>query len=510
MKFYIKFELIGALTSKQYSFISRPWELINNISLDFFEPFNNFIKMEVRFNKILRILPINSNFWITDKIRYFFDALYINKNIKPFFNNNVGWFYISNKINNYFVQNNSKVLINKLNLFLDIKFFFNFKKISQLFNVSYTFFKKENLFFNFDFYLSNFDKNINIDTYIKSLKINSEIFLYFCNIRYESPNLNLLIKKSSINFNLKINYIGFFPSYINYKFNFFGFGFKNFYNIFNGRFNNFNNFIKNTYLFIFGNSFFNMNLNIKNNFFSFFIFIKKYFKNFNFYILSQNIFEFNILNFFNPFNKEYFKKNFKIFNNFFFNYFIININNKLSYKVKNNFDFIKDFYITLFPKIVNFYSFNTITKYSNCFYLPILTVFEYDILFENFFGIKQKIMHSIKPNNNYTLWSNVNFIFEFIYFLKFRYFKNKKSIINYFNFKIINFKTFNSFYYFFYYSNFINFNFINFNNNFFFKFNYPKSIKFNYYISDYISKNSLNLNLINNKFYKNKINFNDK
>jgi len=70
---------VGALTSKPYAFKARPWELRAIESIDVFDSMGSHVRLEVRGNELLRVLPlvndeINQN-WITDKTRFAFDGL---------------------------------------------------------------------------------------------------------------------------------------------------------------------------------------------------------------------------------------------------------------------------------------------------------------------------------------------------------------------------------------------------------------------------------------------------
>jgi len=73
------FKKIGALTSKPYAFLSRPWELKNVESVDFFDAVGSNIVISHRNSKILRIQPsvnkLINNEWISDKIRFAFDGI---------------------------------------------------------------------------------------------------------------------------------------------------------------------------------------------------------------------------------------------------------------------------------------------------------------------------------------------------------------------------------------------------------------------------------------------------
>jgi NADH dehydrogenase (ubiquinone) Fe-S protein 1 len=70
---------VGALTSKPYAFTSRPWELTSYESIDIFDTLGSNIRIDVKGNIVMRILPkLNDNIneeWITDKIRFSYDGL---------------------------------------------------------------------------------------------------------------------------------------------------------------------------------------------------------------------------------------------------------------------------------------------------------------------------------------------------------------------------------------------------------------------------------------------------
>lgn len=70
---------VGALTSKPYSFLARPWELKSIESIDTFDAVGSNIRIDIKGYEILRILPrlnekINEE-WISDKTRFAFDGL---------------------------------------------------------------------------------------------------------------------------------------------------------------------------------------------------------------------------------------------------------------------------------------------------------------------------------------------------------------------------------------------------------------------------------------------------
>ena len=70
---------VGALTSKPYSFKSRPWELTKTETFDVFDGIGSSIRVDTRGKQVLRVLPrINEDTneeWISDKTRFAIDGL---------------------------------------------------------------------------------------------------------------------------------------------------------------------------------------------------------------------------------------------------------------------------------------------------------------------------------------------------------------------------------------------------------------------------------------------------
>ena len=70
---------VGALTSKPYAFVSRPWELHKTDSVDVMDAVGTPIRVDARGPEVLRILPrINDEIndeWLADKSRFSLDGL---------------------------------------------------------------------------------------------------------------------------------------------------------------------------------------------------------------------------------------------------------------------------------------------------------------------------------------------------------------------------------------------------------------------------------------------------
>ena len=79
---------VGALTSKPYAFTARPWELKSVETIDVNDSVGSNIKLSFKETEVLRILPaLNDTLneeWISDKTRFSFDGLKINRVGQPY------------------------------------------------------------------------------------------------------------------------------------------------------------------------------------------------------------------------------------------------------------------------------------------------------------------------------------------------------------------------------------------------------------------------------------------
>ena len=78
---------VGALTSKPYAFVSRPWELRKTDSVDVLDAMGSAIRVDSRGSEVLRVLPrINDDVneeWLGDKSRFSWDGLKRRRLDKP-------------------------------------------------------------------------------------------------------------------------------------------------------------------------------------------------------------------------------------------------------------------------------------------------------------------------------------------------------------------------------------------------------------------------------------------
>jgi NADH-quinone oxidoreductase subunit G len=98
---------VGALTSKPYSFIARPWELRKTESIDVMDGLGSNIRVDSRGREVLRILPRNNDGvneeWISDKTRAVVDGLKKKRLDRPYMRRGgkleeVSWYEAFNEI----------------------------------------------------------------------------------------------------------------------------------------------------------------------------------------------------------------------------------------------------------------------------------------------------------------------------------------------------------------------------------------------------------------------------
>ena len=83
---------VGALTSKPYAFVARPWELRKTDSIDVFDAVGTNIRVDVRGSAVLRVLPrlnedVNEE-WVADKARHAIDGLSRRRLDRPWLRQN--------------------------------------------------------------------------------------------------------------------------------------------------------------------------------------------------------------------------------------------------------------------------------------------------------------------------------------------------------------------------------------------------------------------------------------
>jgi len=192
----------GALTSKPYAFIARPWELRSVQSIDILDGVGSNTRVDFKETEILRILPrrnseINES-WISDKARFFYDALKRQRVNSPYMKvkgelKKVKW---------------SKILKNLTSVLKVYSFEYGNSKIGLVLGPSCdseTFFVARDFSYNFGF------SNLGVDRELKLYLDSPENYIFkgefkdlenidFClfvgtNPRFEASTLNLRCRK---------------------------------------------------------------------------------------------------------------------------------------------------------------------------------------------------------------------------------------------------------------------------------------------------------------------------
>lgn len=213
---------VGALTSKPYAFIARPWELKSTNTIDVMDGVCSNIKVDTRGLNILRILPrLNKNInedWISDKTRFFFDGLKyqrllnvwskskLNKNkfLKSFFLNDlVSLKSTSKQFHKFYYPLPRKkvgILIGKT---LDIETAVSIKNFSKFFNIDNIInvcIKKNTQ--------SDLLENCQFTTSLSSIENTDLCLIIGSNPRLEASSYNLKILSQVKKNNLKVYHIG--------------------------------------------------------------------------------------------------------------------------------------------------------------------------------------------------------------------------------------------------------------------------------------------------------------
>lgn len=239
---------VGALTSKPYAFVSRPWEINSSEGIDFFDSFLSTVRIDERALNIIRILPVsnssNNEIWISDRIRFCYSFQSNQALISNFIFYDKFFFSVSEEQ-------------------ISMLFFLSFSKTSSIFydfgiptplefqNICSNF----STFFNKSFYVLNsssseYSNDSRSNFILPDLKtffdspISNSFFIINFNTRFSFPIFNSSFRISSSKSNFPVFYFGSsfcsnFSSYYNFGNNFYDFtNFLNFKNKLNKLFFN--------------------------------------------------------------------------------------------------------------------------------------------------------------------------------------------------------------------------------------------------------------------------------
>jgi NADH-quinone oxidoreductase chain G len=216
---------VGALTSKPYTFLARPWELKSIESIDTFDSIGSNIRVDVRGYEIMRILPrlneqINEE-WISDKTRFAFDGLKRQRLYEPLLKQNAKFEIISwqNALNLVSLQLNS--VKNPYQVAANIGSQADFESMVFLKTLIE---KKQGIFLNAEKAALNqldFDSSYLFNSTIQKLELADVCLLLGSNPRIEGSIINLRLRKKYIAGNFKI---ACFNSFVDLTFPIYNFG----------------------------------------------------------------------------------------------------------------------------------------------------------------------------------------------------------------------------------------------------------------------------------------------
>ena len=213
---------VGALTSKPYAFVARPWELKKIDSVDVMDGIGSNIRIDLKGEKILRVQPrINEDIneeWISDKTRYAYDGILNQRIDRPYqkiankfeeISNDQLFSILKNKLE---ATNASKIAAIAGNI-LDCETIFSFKEFLKKINCQNYDSRQDNAFF-----IPNDRSSYIFNTSISSVEESDLCLLIGSDPKIEAPILNARIRKTMVNSEnfYPIGRIG-YPSKLNYN-----------------------------------------------------------------------------------------------------------------------------------------------------------------------------------------------------------------------------------------------------------------------------------------------------
>lgn len=191
---------VGALTSKPYAFMARPWEISSTETIDVLDSVGSNIRVDTKETEVIRVVPsLNDSLneeWISDKTRFSFDGLKLQRIGNPFscfFGSNFKKFSWKNALKTIQIKQKSlkpseMLLVCGNNV--DLETAQVLKKISQNKNIRLV---------SEDFLTlkTNFLSNMRLNTNFSNILESDLCLTIGTNIRFEASLLNVRLKKRS-------------------------------------------------------------------------------------------------------------------------------------------------------------------------------------------------------------------------------------------------------------------------------------------------------------------------
>lgn len=191
---------VGALTSSNYKFKGRPWELSMMVTYDFFDIFGSLIRVDFKNYDIFRILPIKTleikTSWITDVSRFSYDSFKLQRIISPMIKKNnqykkIDW---SRALVFFKTRMNLGSCLGVIGEYIDFGTIFNLKQLLSGMGSS-RILLENNLLATPSYFNRNQSFRENF-LFNKNKIIKSTCFIIVnLEIRFDIPSLNLLLKE---------------------------------------------------------------------------------------------------------------------------------------------------------------------------------------------------------------------------------------------------------------------------------------------------------------------------
>ena len=216
---------VGALTSKPYAYIARPWELKKIDSIDLMDAVGSNVRFDTKADKIMRVLPrVNESIneeWISDKTRFAYDGLLSQRLDKGFIKKNGVLDEVdNNELVKLFAEKikSSNNIVSLMGNIVDCETIFAFKLFLDSLKKTVVYDCRQDN----SFIVPGDRSSYLFNTTIQGIDECDLCLLIGCNPKLEAPILNARIRKRFLNADkLEIGYIGQNTEF-NYKVNFLG------------------------------------------------------------------------------------------------------------------------------------------------------------------------------------------------------------------------------------------------------------------------------------------------
>ena len=210
----INFQLLGALTAKPSAFQGRLWELEQVESIDVLDSVGSNVALNLKGNEIINITPCFNNSineeWISDKTRFYYDSLNIQRLVFPKYKTVNNTFETKSWKDVFkFIKLSTKAANNKIGIvsskftsletLLIAKTFLNLNGSSLLFNDELITKSQYNL---------NLPFNYKFNTTLKLLEYTDFCYLIEANPKKEASALQIRLRKNVYNGRMKVYYTG--------------------------------------------------------------------------------------------------------------------------------------------------------------------------------------------------------------------------------------------------------------------------------------------------------------